>query len=424
MAVSKMSAAIEAGGFSMKWLFYCHRLIGITAFVALVAPAGAATPPLPTSIEAVAADDVRIGAPRTGAEQVELDFDLQSEKYIAAVRWSGAFNGISMNGSDTGASWSETASAQGPISDIDITSVGSYVYLIQLLTSGQAALVWRCFDTTLAFDAGYVETIGATPSTSQILDVALASNQDTDDSEVYLAFIQSDGVLRFYWDHASDGTTFAELSPPVINAASGLDMDYSAAEDFYLSYIGTDGHIHVWKAYPWVEVFNFPSYSGRDMKTAVSASGDNVIVAVDALLGYGYGIIAWSSNDAGANWEIHYLDAPLFAGDGYYGGADVTARGDQGFAVAYHQHLGTVPVYLRRNNEYLPLSWLPRVVVNNIDARIDRPTNITWLPPHHYGIAYLSSGLTPDPFFDLFEAPFFSDGFESGNTSAWSLVVP
>lgn len=420
---SKTPAKIENGDIAMRFLLHCQCLIGIAAFVVLAAPAGAATPPLPASNEAVTADDVRIGAPRTGAEQVVLGFDLQTDKYIAAVRWDGAFKGVTMNVSDTGASWSETSSAQTPVADLDITSVWSYVYLIQLSESGDGALLWRYFDTTLTVDTGYALTIGATPSVSDILDVALASNQEGDDSEVYLAFIQGDGVLRFYYDLASDGTTFAELSPPVTNAASGLDMHYNAAENLYISYIGTDGNIHVWKAYPWVEVFASHTYQGRDMKTALSASGDNVIVAVDALLGYGYGIIAWSSNDAGASWEQHYIDAPRFAGDGYFGGADVTARGNQGFAVAYHQHLGTVPVYLRRNNDYLPLSWLPRVVVNNIDSRIDRPTNITWLPPHHYGITYISSG-NFTPFFDLFEGPFFSDGFESGNTSAWQVVVP
>jgi len=91
--------------------------------------------------------------------------------------------------------------------------------------------------------------------------------------------------------------------------------------------------------------------------------------------------------------------------------------------VAFHQHLGTVPVYLRRNNDYQPLGWEPRVVVNNIDARVERSTNITWLPPHHCGIAYIG-GANFTPFFDLFDASFFSDGFESGDTSAWSVVVP
>jgi len=410
----------------MKGRFHCQRSIPIGVFAVLVATGGATTPPCGGSIDAVAGDDVRIGAPRTDALQVVLDYERQSGKYVAFVGWGGTSPGVSMNVSDDGSSWSETVSSQILNADIDITSVGPYVYSVFFTsTSSNFALVWRFFDTTFAVDGAYSFIAGASPSTSHILDVALESNQVDTDSEVYLAFIQDDGVLRFFWDHADDGN-FTELSPPVANAAGGLDMQYNSASadhGLYLSYIGTDGAVHVWASYPWTEIGTFPGYSGSDMRTAVSASGDNVIVAFEALLGFGYGIIARTSDNAGASWSLYYVDAPSHAGDGDLGGADVTARGDQGFAAVYHQGLGTVPVYLRRNPEYHPGVWEPRIVVNNIDARVERSTNISWVPPHHYGIAYIGGGSSV-PYFDLFDASFFSDGFETGDTSGWSSVVP
>ncbi len=50
-------------------------------------------------------------------------------------------------------------------------------------------------------------------------------------------------------------------------------------------------------------------------------------------------------------------------------------------------------------------------------------TSLNWFPPDHYGIAYSEDSMGT-PYFDRFALLILADGFESGDTSAWSNTVP
>lgn len=367
--------------------------------------------------------DVRIGSPNTGAAQVVLDFHRDTGNYFAAVRWDTGHD-ITLNlSTDNGATWNETGGFLAiPFpTDIDMVVAGDYVYIALSVDGLGEARLTRFHAATGLPDIGYEPPPVVDVSPATVSDVALASDQDGADNEIYYALISDDGALRFLYDSSADGTTFTDLSPPVANAAGGLDMHFNTNDpEIFLSYVGTDSNAHVWQAYPWGEVFS-SGFSGLETRTAISAADNNVVLAHQTILGYGYGLVAWISGDAGDSWTLTYLDAPGTPNDGDCGMVDVTARGSQGFAAIYLQDKTAFdPVFIRRGT---PSGWEPRVSINGYDATVTLPINVTRVPPHHYGIAYIG-GNGDIPYFDRIDASLFSDGFESGDTSAWSATVP
>jgi len=371
--------------------------------------------------------DVPISTSLTDVRLVVLDHHRETGNYFAVVQRkpAGSYWRLYLS-TDKGASWvqkgGDTLSHDNVV---DMVVAGGYVYVgYTHLNSGEARIS-RFFATDGSRDAFYSYHTVLDVSPANVVDIALASDQDGADAEIYYAFISSNGALRFFVASSSDGTMFSEYSPGVSNACCGLDVTFnpnSADHAVFISYLSTDSKVHVWRTLPWEEVAIF-DYFGFDTRTAISASDDNVVLAWQTNLGFGASIIAYTSGDAGDTWDLTYVDSPQFAGDGQFSMVDVTARGSQGFAAVYHQGLGVLdPVFIRRGIDFHPVSWEPRVSINEFDASTWWPVNVNWFPPHHYGIAYI--GDDDIPYFDLFDASLFSDDFESGATSAWSATVP
>ncbi len=124
-----------------------------------------------------------------------------------------------------------------------------------------------------------------------ILDVSLGTNADYDNNRIYVAFIESNNAVRCYWDVASDGTTFTEVSPAGVSAASGLDSHWgdgtmgSPLVLLWFSYLGTDGSIHVLGRAAFARVWTYDTISpdlSSSTSTRISAHGNNVVVAYTA----------------------------------------------------------------------------------------------------------------------------------------------
>jgi hypothetical protein len=310
-----------------------------------------------------------------------------------------------------------------------MTVAGDYAYIAECDALGDpVAWLFRFHVSDGSRDAAYAVSV---PLSAECVDLALASDQDGADSEIYLAAIASDGSLRFFYDSSADGTTFEESSPspPISDACCGLDMTFnpgSADHDVFFSYFDTtDVFWHIWRSYPWELVYTGGFGGSPDLKTAISAHGDSVIVCFAVPLANGLEMYTWRSYDAGDSWHSSVVDQPN-PGEGGYSSCDVTARGGEGFAITYvHEEGAFDPVYLRRHTGGASDPWSERVVINETDvaALPVFETTLNFFPPATYGVAYLEESMLY-PYFDSFDILPFSDGFESGDTSAWSAQVP
>ena len=222
-----------------------------------------------------------------------------------------------------------------------------------------------------------------------------------------------------------------EDSPGISDACCGLDLTFNpqaATHDLFLSYFDTGSDLRVWRSNFWEEVLHVWQIDSRN-RSRISAAGDEVVVCYELdLTGTGgYGIDVWRSYDAFDSYVFDVIAEPLPGGTNYYG-CDVTARNGEGFAVTYtHEEGDFDPVYFRRHAGAPGDPWEDRVVVNETDAAVTTifRTSLTWLPPNHYGVAFVES-VSALPYFDRVASPspIFTDGFESGDTAAWSATVP
>jgi hypothetical protein len=371
--------------------------------------------------------DVPIGSPPIdGARQIALDVHRGTGHWFAAVRIHND-NVTTMNMStDGGATWSQTSwiSWYAPVGDIDMVVAGDYVYVAHFLSGFGGAYLGRYDVSTGWWDTVYAHQLVAG---NAVVDVALASDQDGADNEIYYALIGIDGSLRFFYDSSADGTTFEELSPPISNASCCLDMTFnpgSADHDVFFSYFDTADTLRIWRSYPWEQVFSSIPWLAYDNATGISAYGDTVVQCKMDNVADGRVVVVYRSYDAGTSWYGDEVEDPG-PGEGDYYGCDVTARGGQGFAITYTHEAGDFdPVYLRRHTGSPAEPWGERVVINETDAVAISyaKTTLNWLPPASYGVAYTASSAYP--YFDRFDILPFSDGFEFGNTASWSATVP
>jgi len=172
-----------------------HFLTGLVAGLCALAPALA---------------DVPIDPTVTGSRQIVLDHHQDTGNYFAVVRGADPIDVWALYiSTDQGASWSsmEDVTTSGDWIDVDIAVAGDYVYAGYAMASFGEAGIARFFAADGSFDSvyGYRSLIDVFPT--DVVDVALASDQDGADNEIYYAFIASDGALRFFFDASADGTT-------------------------------------------------------------------------------------------------------------------------------------------------------------------------------------------------------------------------
>jgi hypothetical protein len=357
--------------------------------------------------------DVRIGT-RAGGDLTKLDYDQTSGALFAVVR-SSSDNGWGLYRSTTdGRSWAETyfwwAGAGEQAVDVDMVVVGNYVYVGYVPSDvANEARLRRSFASTGAsdIDYGYQVVLNSTPST--ITELEVESNADSLQNRIYYAVRQSNNVVRWAWDESTDGTTFIEDSPAGAAAVGGLDLCWNPGYATYfnfLSYIGTDGLVHVLRksAGSW-SAATTTTFDGTHNRTAISAWDDHVICAHELQMTNGQGIRYFISHDGGGTWDYFNYVAEPRAGEGPYQMADVTARGAAGTAIVYTHEVGEPDdVLIRYRRNYAPGLWQDPLRVNNNDVSTGSWTALNWTPRDtsdgfelSYGLIYLSGGL---PYFN------------------------
>ena len=246
--------------------------------------------------------------------------------------------------------------------------------------------------------------------------MAIATNADDYDNRVYYLAIQSNDVLRYYWDVADDGTTFVDGgSPTVANAEYGLDAtwDYNVfgstcGEFLFVSYSGNDGNIHVLgrNETTWTD-WNVESGTGSYRTTAISAYADVIICAFEYPFTDGTGIKYRISRDCGTTWSPGSLAIPDGSTIFGYFEPDVDARSGNGTAIIYQAEAGELdPMYYRTRTGFSSGPWSDPSLFSDYDVYTGSDTAISYLPPlagetFSHGAMYIS--LDPDfrtPYFD------------------------
>jgi len=343
---------------------------------------------------------------------------------------------------DNGQTWQETYqwSGDSEIRDVSAVVVDDYLYVGYVVTSAiDEARMRRCLVSDGSIDSAYGwETV--IDKNTPIEEIALASNADSADIRVYYFAILSDHRLIFYWGHDVHTTSpvWNEDPTEVTNAGWGLDATYNervvSNYILYVSYIASDGAnpVVVLRRFVDWEAFEIlPAYTGiSDHGTSISAYDDTVICTYEHSYTNGLGIRYNVSYDGGDSWFFGSWEPD----PGHsFRNPDVTCRGGQGSAIVFNDEAGDFdPVWFRYRDHYSPGDWDTIVAqINEHDGASIWPNSVEWLPPlpghdFAYGTIYLASEPDPGliPFFDRMMPLMFEDGFESGDTSAWSQTVP
>jgi hypothetical protein len=354
---------------------------------------------------------------------MSLDFDEQNGNVFSVVRWGSttatAYWTVNLS-TDGGTTWAETYSWGSTVGIIDVDGVVVDDYLYVAYVAGGATSnegrMRRCLVSTGAVDGGYGFHTIVDAGANTIEEVALASNADDYDNRIYYFAIQSNDVLRYFWDAADDGTTFTDGgSPAVANAEFGLDatFDYSAPSgtcvDFlYVSYSGNDGNIHVLgrDETTWTD-WSVESGAGSYRTTAVSAYEDTIICAFEYPYTDGTGIRYRISYNCGDSWGVGTIAVPDGTTVFGYFEPDIDARDGDGTAIIYQAEAGELdPMYYRTRAGFAPGAWSDPALFSDYDVYTGSDTAMNYLPPlagemFSHGAMYIS--LDPDfrtPYFD------------------------
>lgn len=386
--------------------------------------------------------DVRIGGARVAARTACVDYHAATGNLFSAVQW-GSYTGTSnwtMNlSTDEGATWAETynwTSSVGII-DVDATVVAGYVYVAYIVGDATDEVrTRRCLATNGSIDDGYGYQVALDAGANTFGDVAVASNADDYDNRIYIFAIQSDHVLRYAWDVATDGTTFTDVTPPATaDVFYGLDATWDhglECTDFlYVSYVGTDQYIHVlgrsesaWTAHA------VASSTGPFLSTSISAYGPTIICAYEMPMTNGTGIEYRINYNCGEDtWGIGTLATPDGTTvTGYYS-PSVDARTGLGTGITYQAEMGELDAVLYQYRlGYAPGMWTDPLAFNDLDVVTGTPTALSPITPaasgFNHGAIYI--GTQSIPYFDrlgLGAAGAPAPG-ESGAALAWLPATP
>lgn len=410
-----------------------HRFIPALALVAVLpmtaVAASAHFPPESVgTVEQRAYQDVRIGDPRLAAQSVDLDFHRGTGNFFAAVSWA---DGWSLNiSTDGGATWQETYFYPSA-SEISMKVGGDFAWVSYASSTTPTQLRMRRFSAeTGASDSIYHYQLVGNIHPATIIDVAMTSSADDNDSAVYVACIGSDNAAYFFWDDLV-GTSFDSVHPPITNAEACLDITYNpdSSSGFFLfmSFEGM-GWLQVWRLHFFVG-WDHPLTSvvnGNNNYTAISAYQDTIVTMIEMDNTYGNGILQFVNTNSGqgGEWSAEIVYYPYSSSTPEAAGPDVSLRSPFGSMLTYQLEEGAFDgVYYRQRQGHGLGSLSNAVSINDVDSAAQEQTTVEWLGAGcggTYGVVYLSGGDFV-PYFDLVTPwAIFCDGFESGNTSAWN----
>jgi hypothetical protein len=362
--------------------------------------------------------DVRIGGTRVGGRITNLDFDAQTGHLFSVVGWGPTTGGAAywtVNISlDNGATWTEAyawyAGATAGLIDVSAAVVGDYVYVGYVPGDYTSEFrVRRNLVSNGASDAAYGFQTVLDAGTATFQDVALASNAEDFDNRIYCLGIQSDHVLRWAWDVASDGTTFTDGgSPAVANASFGLDAAWNHGYATYflvVSYAGTDGQVHVQRHDPtaWTDLA-IAVHDPSAHNTAVGAYEDAIICAYEYAYPNGRGIRYDISYDGGGTWNLGDIAIPDGVTSFNFMCPDLDARSGLGTAITYASEVGEPDVaYYRARWGYAPGLWSDPLAYNDLDISTGSQLTLGHLPRvgpgnFNHGAIYFYGGV---PYFDF-----------------------
>jgi len=370
--------------------------------------------------------DVRIGDPRTSANDIKLGYHGEEDTLFSAVSWSDTWT---MNiSTDGGATWQETFEF-GTASKLSMAVAGEYAWVSYAISDTPSDVRMRRFDASTGLvDNLYGWELVADVSPADVDELALINNAPDYDTAVYVAVIDTADHLRTYWDDLG-GTSFDEYSPPVTNAEDNLDFTYcpygfsSSGYVAYLSFESDTGQLEVWRMSwlgTWDHVYTL-AMDGFNHYTAISAFEETVMVAFEGDFTNGNGIQYRVSYDHGGQWYSLVIYQPAAGGPLAYG-ADVSLHSGRSAVITYNMEEGTTDnAYFISRSPMVGGTWGTALDYSNFDTMSAMKTEITFIGAGcvgSYGMAYLGDGGIP--YFDLLTPRgFFCDGFESGNTAAW-----
>jgi hypothetical protein len=380
-----------------------------------------------------AADGIRIGS-RNGVFELELEVDQGNDNLLAVLRYDTATTDCwSVNlSTDSGDSWTETyeyCTAQELGDEIGATIAGGRLYVAYIAKMAVASARLMRFRTSDGEqDPIYGgQTVFNAAKYDGICNVAVASNVDEFDDRLYYFAINED-ALRFFWTDEDGGTgseSWHEIATGVTTA-----MCYYLAPTFNEHYhLGSDYNPMVayqdsWDLYLWryhgstgpesnllepsEPVFEYPG--------AISAFDDTVAAIYWS---YGYDLKACISEDAGDSFtceEIGTADGPFHG--------DITARNGTGIAAVYNGNAtGDFCEY-----RYLDSggTWSPAYQCGGPENYAGSPIMIEPVSPYtmySYGLLMVSNQEVTGGAYFVPAPVVYTDGFESGDTSAWSSEV-
>ena len=382
---------------------------------------------------ASAAPTTRIGA-REDVIRTVLEPDADTGNLFAVLRYDdGTDDCFSVNLSiDGGATWTETYEHRTSLElddDIGATIVGGSLYVSYVSVAAvHSARLMRFRNSDGEQDPVYgAHTVFNAQVADTINDVKVCSNVDSFDDHLYF-FAISEDVLKYFWSDEDGGAgtePWHVVATGVSNACCGLDV--TANKNAHLgtgynpiaAFRGTDWELFLWRydgmAPEQIELDD-PIYSYPDGQVSISASEDEFVLTYWR---QSYEAKTCVSHSAGGGMGCEVVQ---LGGYGYYG--DLSARHGAGFAMVYSRD--NDPCEYRRR-DYVG-AWSAPQPCSDVDLDSSSWLTLEALPPYgelDYGGVLISSDGVPSAAPYFFRAPvMFSDGFESGDTTFWSIVMP
>jgi len=367
---------------------------------------------------------VQVGG-HTGVQDQDLVVDMASGNQFAIVEHTeGGGESCSLYVSfDGGASWLRTGEVYLPNGFVHVSAVvaGPYVYIGYIAAAAaDEGRIRRAVATNGIMDGAYGYQTVYTDIIEDFVEVELASSVDGGGSvELYYFSNHADGLMNLHQTD-EDGGTGAEpwdfVNTGVWDAAWGLDSSWALSfVNLYVSYVGEDGTIHIWRrGIDGNDVSTF-SYQPVGDAPSISALGNEAFVV-------------WRSSSGDITYLVSYNGASTWfvgsvaTGNGHYQ-PQVTLRHHTGVIVTYSKDESPddVMYMTRRSYEYGP--WSETVRCTDNDVVLGVPSSLARLADGGYGV--LSALSTSNRYTRYDESPLlFIGDFELNSFIGWSDHTP
>lgn len=376
---------------------------------------------------------IKMNGTQVGSMGLNQDFVIESHwatgnVYAVTRDVEGGSNHFRVfRSTDNGATWSETFLWTNgyALVDFDAVAQGDHLYVTYVYGGAPTqARVRRFHADTGSYDSPFgIPTV--IDDTEELVDVEIASTQDTADNQLYLLGLLPDGGIRYFF--ASTGaSSWTEIATGVTNAQHTMNAQFNpeSASNYFLfvSYVGTDGNVWVYRRGGSTGNALFDAgIDYFDYGAPLAAYGDIILIPYIKSGTQRFGVHYAISYNAGDSWLPGIIEYADSAGEHCYSPA-ATARGGSGFVVAYQMDEPVDDHLYARYRGYLT-GWRDRYQVTENDLTWGLGSAIERMPSGGYGALTLTGGTSL--FIEFDQSPFlFFDGMDLENTDAWSDTTP